>query len=69
MDGLKIASKLTYQQLGNEVERQGKANKSYQLRYQGNSADRGSNLQHKANLKPLYYGAVYSYSVYRSRPG
>ena len=56
------------QQLGNDIERQGKANKLttprivlggirthdtlqsrqvlYQLRYKGNSADRGSNLQH-----------------------
>ena len=34
----------------------------YQLSYQGNSAGRGSNLQHntKTNLKPLCCGTVYS---------
>ena len=90
------------QQLGNEVERQGKAKKSttpktalsfqrkeeelprvgfgthntlqsrralYQLSHQGNSAGRGfesrDTTQHKANLKPLYYGTVNSHSVCR----
>ena len=33
------------------------------------SAGRVSNLQHKANLKPLCYATVYSHSVCRSRPG
>ena len=71
------------QQLGSEVERQGKqanyTQKScpgltlqsrgllYQLSNQGNSAGRGSNLQHhtKAHLKPLcLWRTVYSHSVY-----
>ena len=85
-----------FQQRGNEVERQGKVNKSlhpgelFLLKEKRTAAldgiqthvtlllgkcsttelqaGRGSNLQ-QANLKPLCYGAVYSHSLCRSRPG